>query len=291
MTNPKKIPLDHVLVATDLEPTSLEAVREGDRWARATGSALSFVTIVTLGDSVADGTPAEADARRKADAEAFIRDATGREPSEYTLYVDRGFPVESIAARAKEIGADLVVVGTHDRGPVKRFLLGSVAQKVLRDAHCPVLLARPAPADGTVLAACQLDELTPDVVRWAAELADGDRLVLLHTEQLGVSDVAMVASALFSGTVPPTHTKETIDSILAMAKGALEAQLAEISQPGEVEVVEGHAASLIVARAKALGASLIVLGSHGKKGLTRLALGSVAEAVARDATTSVLVLR
>jgi nucleotide-binding universal stress UspA family protein len=291
MTNPKKLSLDHVLVATDLEDTSLEALREADRWVRATGGTLHVVTVVTLGDSVAEARPTEADEVRKADAEAHVRLAIGRSPGEYTLHVERGFPPEAIVTRAKDVGAGLVVVGTHDRGVLRRFLLGSVAQRVVREAPCPVLIARPSPKGGPVLAACQLDELTRDVVAWAAKLVDDERLVLLHTEKLGVSDVALVAAALFSGAVPPTPSRETIDSIREMARGALSAELESSGAAGDVEVAEGPAAATILARAKALGASLVVLGSHGRRGLTRAALGSVAEVVARDASTSVLVVR
>lgn len=291
MTTTKSLPLDPVLVATDLEPTSLEALREADRWVRATNGELHVVTVVTLGDSVADGAPADADKKRKDDVELHVEAAIGRRPGEYTLHVERGFPADAIVARAKELGAGLVVVGTHDRGAVRRFLLGSVAAKVLHDASCPVLVARPSPKGGPVLAACQLDDLTRDVVRGAGEISADARLVLLHTAKLGVSDVALVATALFSGAVPPTPSKETTESFREMARGALRAELAEAKLEGDVLVEEGAPAPTILARAKSLGASLVVLGSHDRKGLSRWALGSVAESVARDASSSVLVVK
>jgi nucleotide-binding universal stress UspA family protein len=51
-----------------------------------------------------------------------------------------GPPAAEIARYAKEHGADLIVMGTHGYGPVRRFLLGSVADRVVREASCPVLL-------------------------------------------------------------------------------------------------------------------------------------------------------
>ena len=291
MTNPKEVALTRVLVATDLEATSLEALRTADRIVRASGGSLSVVTALSASPSANDAARREAETQRRAEAETHVREATGREPSEYTLFVDSTLPADAIVARAQEIAASLVVVGTHDRARVQRWLVGSVAQKVLRDAPCSVLVARPSPLDGCVLAACQLDEVTPDVVRWGSKIAGGTRLVLLHTVALGVSDVTLVATAIFSGAVPPTPTREAVDSIREMAHGALEAELSDASAKGEVEVKEGVAGPMIIARGQALGASLVVLGSHGRRGLSRLALGSTAGAVARDAASSVLVVR
>jgi nucleotide-binding universal stress UspA family protein len=51
-----------------------------------------------------------------------------------------GTPAEEIVRFARRSGADLIVMGTHGYGPVRRFLLGSVADRVVREASCPVLL-------------------------------------------------------------------------------------------------------------------------------------------------------
>lgn len=56
--------------------------------------------------------------------------------------VDFGEPAERILALAKSLDADLIVVGTHGRRGVERLMLGSVAETVLRNAHCPVLVVR-----------------------------------------------------------------------------------------------------------------------------------------------------
>ena len=64
-----------------------------------------------------------------------------RVPPKSTL-VRSGQPAEEIIDAAREIGANLVVVGSHGLGTVKRFLLGSVSNKVLRYAHCSVLIAK-----------------------------------------------------------------------------------------------------------------------------------------------------
>jgi nucleotide-binding universal stress UspA family protein len=56
--------------------------------------------------------------------------------------VERGDPADTIVHKAQELGADLIVIGTHGRTGLAHIFLGSVAEKVLRRAHCPVLVVR-----------------------------------------------------------------------------------------------------------------------------------------------------
>ena len=58
--------------------------------------------------------------------------------------VESGYPVQHILARAAALPADLVVMGTHGRGGFERLVLGSVTEKVLRKAPCPVMAVPPA---------------------------------------------------------------------------------------------------------------------------------------------------
>lgn len=60
--------------------------------------------------------------------------------------VKTGAPHEVIVAAADELGADLIVLGTHGRGGINRALLGSVADRVVRLAACPVVTVRERPA-------------------------------------------------------------------------------------------------------------------------------------------------
>jgi nucleotide-binding universal stress UspA family protein len=60
-----------------------------------------------------------------------------------TVLVWTGDPGESIVSVAEAEAADLIVVGSHGRGPLRRLFLGSVSEHVVRNAPCPVLVARP----------------------------------------------------------------------------------------------------------------------------------------------------
>ncbi|WP_428265718.1 universal stress protein [Haliangium sp.] len=62
---------------------------------------------------------------------------------QFYVHVRIGRPAEELLALAAEADADLLVVGTHGHSGVKRWLVGSVAEQVVREAHCPVVVARP----------------------------------------------------------------------------------------------------------------------------------------------------
>jgi nucleotide-binding universal stress UspA family protein len=62
------------------------------------------------------------------------------DPLEIILAVEIGHPASEIVRYANERGAELIVLGSHGRGVVRRFILGSVADRVLRQASCPVML-------------------------------------------------------------------------------------------------------------------------------------------------------
>ena len=59
-----------------------------------------------------------------------------------TLHIEMGIPATTIARRALECGADLIVMGSHGRGKALQLILGSVAQRVIASAHCPVLTVK-----------------------------------------------------------------------------------------------------------------------------------------------------
>jgi nucleotide-binding universal stress UspA family protein len=83
----------------------------------------------------------EEEDRRRLDA--WLADAAARTHGNATLEERHGDAAKEIVAYAGEAGCDLIVVGTHGRTGVKRALLGSVAEAVVRTASCPVLIVRP----------------------------------------------------------------------------------------------------------------------------------------------------
>ena len=186
--------------------------------------------------------------------------------------------------------ADLLVLGTHGRNLAARLLLGSTAESAVRHSPCPVLIAGHPVSDafrdnGPTRIAIAIDD--SEQARWAASL--GMRLaesfnataILIHV----VPDVA---------EFPPTYGIAPQVTVQATVRSAGEAFLARFVLPeGEkvpIERVlsEGSSSREIVTAARENDADLIVIGTHGRRGLSRLILGSTAEAVLRHAHCPVL---
>jgi nucleotide-binding universal stress UspA family protein len=189
--------------------------------------------------------------------------------------------------------ADLIVMMTHSRGPLRRFWLGSVTDQLLREAGSAILLLPPAvtaaapddrpfthvvvPLDGSELAERALDH--------AAEFArnDGAQLTLVE-----VSPPALV-HAFAESTGIMEDTAELAREYLAKRS----ATLSTIAHRPECAVLEGGdpVAVQILNYADAHKADLIVLSTHGRGGLRRLVLGSVADKVIRGSPVPVLITK
>jgi nucleotide-binding universal stress UspA family protein len=295
-------PFSRVLVATDLQADSFEAVVQADALARATHAALAVVAVAVHAPTTeafarfSESAQSSISGRIEALAsrlEARVRELTGREPHAYAGFVDPGDVVEAILARARSWRADLLVAGTHDRRGLAELLLGSVADSLLRRAPCSMLLARPSPGRGPVVVACDLEGDTAHLVAVAAALARarGVDLVAVHAIDARPSDAQLVANALFAGQPPTTPTHAELDGLRHVARAAIQTALDAVGANGSIDLAEGRASTALLERTRAHDASLLVTGTAGRRGLARLALGSVAEELARRAPCSVLVVR
>lgn len=201
-----------------------------------------------------------------------------------------GMPWERICAVAAEDPTiDLVVMGTHGRTGLRRLLVGSVAEKVIRHAPCSVLAVRGG-RDGTHLfqhVLCPVD--FSDSARYATEVAahlaapDGQGLTLLHAFELPVALV---------GALPP-HMTISVDrqSIQLLHQWATDLRRI-VNIPIEVRAAQGGAAAQAIAALEdTISYDLTAVGTHGRTGLARAALGSVAEKILRHAPCPVLVAR
>ena len=145
------ISLKNILVATDFSEPSDVAVRYGRALAEAFDARLHILHVVSDSLSLPWATMADglamADVQRRWEEEASKRlqrmlPESDRAALRTVLVTRTGDPVRQIADYAMQTHADLVVLGTHGRGPVAHMLLGSVAERVVRTAPCPVLTVR-----------------------------------------------------------------------------------------------------------------------------------------------------
>jgi nucleotide-binding universal stress UspA family protein len=289
-----------ILCAYDFSDASTEALEQAKAEAKSTGGTLALAHVMPLlyeaepffsqfkQDAALDSTAAEAETRGAINDK--VRAVLGEQAAE--VFVDRGVPYAEIIRRAEAWGAELIVVGSHGRGGIARALLGSVAERVVRHAHVSVLVARPIRKSGVVLVATDLSEASLPVVEAAARAAErrNARLVVVTALDWSYAAWGSIAGAPFGATpvVPPPETQMEVRSAM---RETMTRELERVGAKGEAQVIDGSPASAIAEQAETLGAELVVVGTHGRTGFTRLALGSVAERVVRAAACSVLVVR
>jgi len=213
--------------------------------------------------------------------ESFVRAQRGAAGAE--CHALPGPAPHVLAEVAERVRADVLVVGAARASRLEQKILGTTAQRVLRSARVPVLVVRSSvrwPAE-RVLLTSDLSDLSAAVHERAME-------VLGAAYPLEEFDFHSLLVLMF-GVAPPL-SRETL---LHGARSELERFLAERrrgARPPLPVVRMGDAAREIVAEAGVWGADLLVLGTHARRGVPRLWLGSVAEACMRDAPCNILAI-
>lgn len=206
------------------------------------------------------------------------------------IHLWRGRPEEEIPRAAERLHADLIALSTHARKGLSHLFLGSVASAVVRNATIPVLLTRPGmprPRRGLERILVPVDRSDPTLpilgpVRTLAAYT-GAEVVLLQ-----------VVTPLIVGDPVTGFTPLGVPDPLPDPGPALDALARELTKEGVLArgvVVHGDPAERILEQAKDLRADLIAMGTSGRKGLSRLMLGSVAEAVVRHMDRAILLQR
>lgn len=210
-------------------------------------------------------------------------------------WIKYGTPGAEIVEVAEEMGIDLVVLGAKGLSGLKGFLLGSVAQKVVRYAPCSVLVVRRKPKVlHKILVALDQSAYSSVVVSFLENLSwpEHTEITLLSVVEQnshfpsGVSFQARVElqkalDELYQGE------REALERLAAKAAHALQGKVRKV----EMEIGEGHAGGEIVRIAQAGGFDLVVVGSKGLAGIKRFPLGSVSQKVVKYAPCSVLIVR
>ena len=279
----------HVLLATDGSAPSDDAAAVLRAEALPAGSTLEVLTVIeryrTLTDGGEDAVELTEAAAREAEGNVTRCAATFERPGlAVSTKVRIGRATEEITAEAELFGADLVVLGSRGRGALASTLLGSVAAGVIDRAPCPVLAVRGSKVDriligddGSTLAAAAVDFLTSSHFFPRA-----------HLDVLGVVEFGPPLA------VGGEWYGQTVDALQKDLKGCVERSAARLRDAGydaRSEVIVGTPAPALAAEAKGRATSLMVLGSHGRTGMARVLLGSVARGVLTHVPCSVLIVR
>ncbi|RMH17320.1 MAG: universal stress protein [Acidobacteria bacterium] len=204
-------------------------------------------------------------------------------------------PAPEIVGYASEHHSDLIVIGTHGRRGLRRFLLGSVAEEVVRLAPCPVLTVR-GTEEQPRLKALEHVVVPYDFSRTAkASVATAKEIARIYRSRLHV--VHVIQPPMDPELYDPLHDARLSYNLMEL-KGEVQRRLVDVADeapgepvPTETAVLDGPAARAIARYADQLGAALIVMATQGLTGVERFFLGSVTEKVVRLAHTPVLTLR
>jgi nucleotide-binding universal stress UspA family protein len=288
-----------ILLAVDLSPASRTAldVAASRPWPAA--SSFDVVSVVEPAHLWPESEVAQETARRVAEvvdlAVEFLR-TKGLAASGATLF---GHPKTTLVDRAKTSGADFIFAGSHGSSTLRRFLLGSVASGILREAPCSVEIVRTAAAgEGSglkVLLATDGSESSE-----AAAQSIASRPWPAGTEVRVLSAVELLLPTGYAFFEPPNFDTPVLESARAEAmkrsQDAIERareilDAAGLKSSESISVLMEPARTIVLNEAVEWGADLIVMGSHGYRGIDRLLLGSVSESVAMHAACSVEVIR
>ncbi|MGZ8381873.1 MAG: universal stress protein [Nitrospira sp.] len=196
-----------------------------------------------------------------------------------------GSPAQVILDSAQNLSADLVVVGVRGRSRLSEAVLGSVSHRVLMHGSRPTLIVRGAARKvQRVLVAIEERNDADQIVKWVMQhpFADAVEFRVVHAIiPIGVNDPydALGTSTWWEGA--ERYAEELVKS----TAGKLLSPRYTVS----TKVAQGNPAAVIEQEAKDM--DLVVVASHGRKGVSRFLLGSVSHAVVHHVTCPILVLR
>lgn len=290
--------IERILVPTDLSACADEALRHAAFLADWHDAELHLLNVAARHmhayDTMKERFPFDDDA-----LEALLQPDDGTErhlpsPDELAIeqdQIEHASPAVAIQEYADEHDFDLVVMGTHGRRGVDRLLIGSVAEDVVRTVQCPTLTVReeasvpPGQAVRRILVPMDFSESSRLALDHAKELAMtyGAEIHLLHV----VEEIAM----------PAAYGMEPISFAVPDIIQSSEKALAEIAEDDigyehvQVQSVAGYPATTILDYIDENDVDLVAIATHGRTGLDRLLLGSVAEKVVRRAACPVFTVK
>jgi len=285
--------LDRIVAAIDFSPASVRAAQ----WAaeRFGDAELVLAHVVDLPDvpsfleaDLQDQDEALQDTR--ADATARLDALAADLPRRPRTIVDVGPAPKRLAKIARDVAADLIVVGDH--GPASGFwdALGTTAERLLHEAHVPVLVTRNPGLDepSMVLAPIDASSEADAVLAWAGLLAGlfHAELAVLHTVDAALTGRVRLVSA--SGTARAFE-----DKLRRSTEGWLHDRVRAAGLPRDRTlclVAIGDPRGEVLAATERVKPDVIVMGSRGRGGLGSALLGSVARSILRQARCPVLVL-
>lgn len=225
---------------------------------------------------------------------AEFKRRASRRGIEIATRIATGLPSEEVNAAAQAEDADLIIMGTRGKTGLAHILLGSTAERVIRTAPCPVLVAPMKKEEGMenhgislkrLLVPLDFSDCSLDALEYGAIVA---RQADASIELLHVLEPVTYGLDFTLG-----HAEERKQLRLQLTKRLeeLSSALSAAAIPAHSHVCGGVPAESILNDMHSLPSDLIVMGTHGRRGLSHVVAGSVTEAVLRRAECPVLTVR
>ena len=288
--------LTQILVASDFSASARHAADRAARLAHETGASLELLHVLPgqalqelrqwLGSGHASEQQLYADVENQLRQQADELTRTRRVAAD--IRRSSGSVIDELVGRADALDAGLLVLGARGQGVLRRLLLGSTAERLLRRTTRPVLVVRQLAHEPyrRVLVALDFSPWSAQAVTLARRVAPHAHLLLLTA-----FSVPFEEKLQFAGVDAATiaHYRQQARAEAVQRVHAL-AQAAGL-KPGHWTpcVVEGEASLRIVEQEQEQGCDLVVLGKHGQSAAEDLLLGSVTKHVLAEGTTDVLV--
>ena len=293
----------HILVPVDLSEASRAGLRFADDLSRRFDARITVVHVETATTGLAEvmastgALAASGDAaarhleRVQAEVETFVADTVA---SGWPVIVVEGlFVAETIVREVLDRNADWICMSAAGKKGWRRFILGSVTAEVVRGSPVPVLTYRSRKGEQgelvlddfrRVLVATDLGEGSAALVQMGAALAEHGSLTLLHVIE------APPEYGLYG--VPLTIPAESLEAAREWTEGALDRLSRDVPRSvlKPFTTLAGRPLERILHEENEIQPDVTVISTHGRHGVDRLMLGSVAERVVRRATGPVLVV-
>jgi nucleotide-binding universal stress UspA family protein len=278
-----------LLIPTDLSPSSARVLRRTTLLPIAAGADITLLHVVP------DALPSVSRRRAEADARSALKESARDLSSRLSIgkvnqLVKSGGAAAVIGEEGARLGADLIVMGRGGGRALRDLFLGSTAERVLRRAHRPVLVVRLRPREPY-----RRPLLALDVDRAAAKVLGATLQILpVPRPRLGLVHAYDIP---YYGLIYPSLTldrqSELRQSYRDQVSGKI-TQLIDAASPDELKwksyIRRGSPRYVIPKIATRTRADLLVLGTHGYRGVAHVFLGTVAGDVLRDVQCDVLVV-
>jgi len=288
-----------ILLPTDLSACSLAAIEATKQMQYGANDELKVITVVDLFEPLLAFDQTKAMEKADLNVQRVVEEIKAKLPkTKVTGDVFVGYPDQVIIQTAIDFKADLIVLGSHGRTGLTRFLWGSVSRAVLLDSPCAVRIVRtgtnPASANHRVLIALDESQNAKDSFYILQHIlkASWPSGTLFHCISVLDQEYKYM---LFDPTLASELAAQMEETTFQVIR-ALHVHVEELNSVfgagcATYEVVKGEPRTGIMEKAKEWKADAIVMGTHARRGIDEIVMGSVADAISSHAPCSVEIVR